>query len=496
MSNRGAELSKVLISKVLNQEMTKLRESSTQQTLYAVTTGVNLITMGVLGNVITMFVDLSLLAIIFTGLLVIDPLIAAGTILLFSGIGFAIYSLTNVRARNLGRINTELTIESSRLIVEVIDGFRENIVRGNRFYYLQRISEMRSKIANSFAEIQFMPYVGKYVIEGSLILGGLLICGLQFAVQDAKHAVATLAIFLAAGTRIAPAVLRIQQGAIQVRLNLSAAQPTMEMINELSSAMALEERGYVFSTQHEAFNPEIKIQEISLTYRGSNSPALQNIDFEVAAGSAIALVGPSGAGKTSLVDVILGVITPSKGSILISGLTPREVIRIWPGAIAYVPQDIYIAQGTIRENIMLGYTEEGVRDHDVWDALEIAHLSEFVKTLPNGINADIGERGHTLSGGQRQRLGIARAMFTKPKLLILDEATSALDGKTEDDIGNSIDKLRGNCTVVTIAHRLSTVRNADQVIYLEHGKVLAKGSMQQVRESIPSFDTQAKLMGL
>ena len=181
---------------------------------------------------------------------------------------------------------------------------------------------------------------------------------------------------------------------------------------------------------------------------------------------------------------------------MISGLTPREVIRIWPGAIAYVPQDIYIAQGTIRENIMLGYTEEGVRDHDVWDALEIAHLSEFVKTLPNGINADIGERGHTLSGGQRQRLGIARAMFTKPKLLILDEATSALDGKTEDDIGNSIDKLRGNCTVVTIAHRLSTVRNADQVIFLEHGKVLAKGSMQQVRESIPSFDTQAKLMGL
>jgi ABC-type branched-subunit amino acid transport system ATPase component len=443
-----------------------------------------------------MFVDLSLLAIIFTGLLVIDPLIAVGTIMLFAGIGFAIYSFTNVRARSLGKVNTDLTIESSRLIVEVIDGFRENIVRGNRFFYLQRISEMRSQIADSFAEIQFMPYVGKYIIEGSVILGGLVVCGLQFALQDAKHAVATLAVFLAAGTRIAPAVLRIQQGAIQVRLNLSAAQPTMKMINDLSSATALEERKSVFSTKHELFNPEITMQAISLTYRGSERPALQNINLEVNAGSAIAIVGPSGAGKTSLVDVILGVLTPNAGSILISGLTPREVIQTWPGAIAYVPQEVYIAQGTIRDNIMLGYSKQADSDQLVWDALEIAHLSEFVKSLPNGIDAEIGERGYTFSGGQRQRLGIARALFTKPRLLILDEATSALDGQTEDDIGGSIEELRGNCTVVTIAHRLSTVRNADQVIYLENGKVLAKGTMQQVRERIPSFDAQAKLMGL
>jgi ABC-type multidrug transport system fused ATPase/permease subunit len=496
LSNRGAELSRVLISKVLNQEMLTLKESSTQETLYAVTTGVNLISMGVLGNGITMFVDATLLLIIFSGLLIIDPLIAVGTIVMFAFIGIAIYRFTNQRARLLGKENADLTIESSRLILEVIDGFRENLVRGTRFAYATRISSLRSRIAGSFAEIQFMPYVSKYIIEGSIILGALIVCGMQFALQDAKHAVATLAVFLAAGTRIAPAVLRIQQGAIQIRLNLAAARPTLKMIEELATAPALQEYKATYSSSHGDFRPELTVDQVSLKYKGAKSSALSAVSLHVAEGSNVAIVGPSGAGKTSLVDVILGVITPDLGTITISGRSPREVTKLWPGAIAYVPQEIYVAQGSILQNIALGFSEQDVREDLVWDALEIAHLSEFVRSLPKGLKSEIGERGHNLSGGQKQRLGIARALFTKPRLLVLDEATSALDGQTESDIGSSIEKLRGHCTVLTIAHRLSTVRNADQVVYMEYGKILAKGNMDQVRRVIPTFDAQAKLMGL
>jgi ABC-type multidrug transport system fused ATPase/permease subunit len=496
LSNRGAELSKVLISKVLNQEMLTLKESSTQETLYAVTTGVNLISMGVLGNGITMFVDASLLLIIFSGLLAIDPLIAVSTIIMFATIGMAIYKFTSQRARFLGQETTDLTIESSRLILEVIDGFRENLVRGTRYAYSTRISELRGRIAGSFAEIQFMPYVGKYIIEVSVILGALLVCGMQFALQDAKHAVATLAVFLAAGTRIAPAVLRIQQGAIQIRLNLAAAQPTLKMIDELSDAPTLQEVNATYSNSHPDFCPELAIDNVSLNYKGSSSSALNEVCFHVEAGATVAIVGPSGAGKTSLVDVILGVITPDKGNISISGKKPREVTTLWPGAIAYVPQEIYIAQGSIKQNVALGFLEEDVSEDLVWKALAEAHLSDFVLTLPNGVDTEIGERGHNLSGGQRQRLGIARALFTSPKLLVLDEATSALDGQTETDIGNSVEKLRGHCTVLTIAHRLSTVRNADLVVYMERGRVLATGDMESVRRKIPTFDAQAKLMGL
>jgi ABC-type multidrug transport system fused ATPase/permease subunit len=168
----------------------------------------------------------------------------------------------------------------------------------------------------------------------------------------------------------------------------------------------------------------------------------------------------------------------------------------WPGAISYVPQDVYISKGSVRDNVALGYPVELATDALVDPALEIAHLDSFVRTLPDGIDTQVGERGTKISGGQRQRLGIARAMFTKPSMLVLDEATSALDGETEANISEAIQGLKGSVTVVMIAHRLSTVRNADLVVYMESGKILATGTFDEVRNLVPDFDKQAKLMGL
>ena len=195
-------------------------------------------------------------------------------------------------------------------------------------------------------------------------------------------------------------------------------------------------------------------------------------------------------------DLLLGVIEPSSGSVSISGETPSGVISRWPGAISYVPQDIMTANGSIEENVTLGYPSSTDWDKLVNDAIRVANLDDVVKTLPSGLKTPVGERGSMLSGGQRQRLGIARALFTKPKLLVLDEATSALDSETEAQITKSINELRGQTTIILIAHRLSTVRYADIVVYMADGKMIASGTFDEVRNLVPDFDKQAKLMGI
>ena len=234
----------------------------------------------------------------------------------------------------------------------------------------------------------------------------------------------------------------------------------------------------------------------SLTYPSKLFRAISGVTLDIPPGTSVAFVGPSGAGKTTIIDILLGVLNPDEGRVLISGLPPLLAIAKWPGAVSYVPQDVVIAAGTIRENVALGYPAKEATDELVMNALKIADLNTFVESLPLGIETQVGERGAKISGEQRQRLGIARAMFTNPHLLVLDETTSSLDSETKVSILEAIHALRGSTTVVMIAHRLSMVRNADIVVYMSEGKVLATGSFEEVRRAVPDFDHQANLMGL
>ncbi len=328
-----------------------------------------------------------------------------------------------------------------------------------------------------------------------MVLGAVVISALQFAVQDSRHAIATLAVFLAAGTRIAPAVLRVQQGTILVKSSIGSARPTLELIDSLASddiSLPISS----FKSDHQYFTGEVTLSNVTFSYPNAKRCALSEISIHIPAGSTCAVVGPSGSGKTTLVDLLLGMFEPHSGKVLVSNETPLESIAKFPGAIGYVPQDVTVFQGTIRENIALGYPVEDATDDRINFALEVAQLREFVAQLPDGIDTEVGPRGSKLSGGQRQRLGIARAMFTKPKLLILDESTSALDAQTELAVSEAIAAIPYEITTVIIAHRLSTVRKADQVIYLYEGVMSANGSFEQVRTKVTDFDEQAKLMGL
>jgi ABC-type multidrug transport system fused ATPase/permease subunit len=498
LSRRSAIISSKLVARVLSQSLVQLQQKSMQQSLFSVTNGVDIITMGILNTSIVMISDIALLIILSAGLFVVDPLIAFSTFFYFGVVGLILYKLMEVRAREIGLEQTQLAIKSNERILEVLNSFREIVVRGRRGYYVDEIERIRLELANLTAERAFMPNISKYVIEITLVVGSLCIGAIQFATNDAPRAVAVLAVFLAASTRISPAVLRLQQGAIMIRSSIGSSGPTLDLIEKLDHFSPIEKvmEGNGIETIHEGFKSTISLKEVTFAYPGSLGIAVDDASLSIGQGEIVAIVGPSGAGKTTLVDILLGVISPDSGSVFISGLNPQLAVAQWPGAISYVPQDVVITNGTIRENVAMGYPKLLASDELVYRALETAQLKKLVQSLDLGLESYVGDRGAKLSGGQRQRLGIARALLTNPKLLVLDEATSALDGETENQISSAINELKGSVTVVLIAHRLSTVRSADRVIYMQNGKILAEGRFEEVRERVPNFDEQARLMGL
>lgn len=496
LSSRGARISSMLVAKLLSESLLVVNRRSVQTTVYSLTEGVYAITIGVLASTIIAISDGSLLLILTVALFFADPILAITSTLLFSMIALLLYRLQNVRAKIIGAEYSELSIKSNEKINEVLNSYREAVVRNRRAYYSNEIGALRLKLAKVTSEMGFMPNLSKYVIESSVIVGALLIAAIQFIAQDAVQAVATLAIFIAAGSRIAPALLRVQQNVIQVKNSLGTANPTLDLIDELINSPEQVHRDNDVDFTHHGFIPRFQLQNASFRYPGKNENSLTDVSLDVEPGTVVALVGPSGSGKTTFVDLLLGILQPTSGAIKISGMPPSLAVIQHPGAIAYVPQNVYISNGSIQHNVTLGYPENSQDEKYVWDALQMAHLSELVLSLPNKLDENVGENGNRISGGQRQRLGIARAVFTRPKLLVLDEATSALDGQSEADISQAISDLKGTTTLVIVAHRLSTVRDADLVIYLEGGQIVAKGSFSEVRSAIPNFDSQAKLMGL
>jgi ABC-type multidrug transport system fused ATPase/permease subunit len=496
LSRRGAALSSKLVGQLLSQSLIKVQSRSTQESVYALTTGVSAITLSILGVMVTIIADSSLLILMLIALLIVDPVIALTSVIFFLSMGVALYRSMHVKAHRLGFENSKLAIQGNTKIIEVLESYRELVVRNRRDYYAREIGGIQRKLADVLAEVQFMPNVSKYVIESGIVVGAVVIAGIQFALQDARQATAALSVFLAAGTRIAPAILRLQQSFIQMRSGIGAALPTLELIESLKDVPEVEHVEDALDTSHQGFESDIHLQSIYFSYPEKEVHTLSDISLNLTKGSATSIVGPSGAGKTTFVDILLGVLQPDNGEVTVSGLRPLEAISKWPGAIAYVPQDVALSNGTFRENLTMGYPINLAPDELCWDALRVAQLDSFVRELPLDLDQPVGERGTNLSGGQRQRLGIARAMLTKPKLLVLDEATSALDGQTELDISNAINDLKGIVTVVMIAHRLSTVRNSDQVVYMDKGKIVAKGKFEEVRKAVPDFDHQAQLMGL
>jgi len=454
---------------------------------------------------VMMVSDITLFLAMSLGLFFVDVAMALFSFLLFGGVAFALYVSMRGRAQQIGKKTMDLSIATNLFVDEVVNSYREAIVRNRRSWYLEQIRSGKHDLANLSAEMSFMPNIGKYVIETTMILSFLIISGVQFIQGTATSAIANIAIFMAAGTRIAPALLRIQQGSITIKNSLSLAKPTLEILTDKQysrgKTTTLGNTGISeFSSKHKNFPCEAIIsRDVSFSYLESNGEknrVVVDVSLEIPFGSSFALVGPSGAGKSTLVDIILGLIVPDEGEVKIGDFYPGELINKWPGSIGYVPQNTFLTDKSVRYNLALGFDAECIDESEYKRAVEIAQLSDFVDSLPQGLDTPIGEAGSRLSGGQRQRLGIARALMTNPKILILDEATSALDSTTEFEVTRAIQSLKSEVTVIVIAHRLSTVKEADQVAYMESGRLIKVGKFVEVKRAVPNFAKQARLMGL
>jgi ABC-type multidrug transport system fused ATPase/permease subunit len=499
LSRKSAILSANLTSNLFKKSFTEIKKQGSQKLIYTLTTGVDRIAVGVLATTVALIADFSLLIVLLIGLLYVNPLMTLILLFSLSTVALILYLFIRNKNKRLGMLQAQYSIKSSDRIFEAIGSYRELLLRGQRQVFADGIGKARLLQADANANTNYLTNVNKYILEASVLLVTLLITGIQFLLSNALRSVATLTLFFAAISRIAPAVFRIQQNLLTIKNALGGAKPTLELIdslqlsiNRLDSEKAIEK----VSTKHDGFIGKIAIKGLEFKYSGSDKNAVSNINLELNTGMYVAVVGPSGAGKSTFVDLMLGLHHPSSGRVEISGLDAIDAIEKWPGAVAYVPQEIQLVSGTITENVLLGFANDEQNNKLVLSALKKAQLNEYIDAKDGILETNIGDEGGKLSGGQRQRIGIARALLTNPKILVMDEATSALDAQTEDNISNTISKIKQESLVIVVAHRLATARKADLVIYMEEGKIKAQGSFDQVRALVPNFDTQAQLMGL
>ncbi len=505
---RQAEVSADLARQFLQRPLLFVQRWTTSEAIYALGSGVGAATVAVLGSAITIVSEITLFVILLIALFAVDFVTALVAVVLFVVVVAVSHQVLSRKSQRNAQVMTDASIATLTAVSEALETYRETSVLNRREMYVARYQALVGRYAQATASNQFIVEMPKYVLEATMYVAVVVLGVAQFVLnKNLTEAATTTAVFLAAGLRLVPALLRLQGAGITVRNAAVSAQPTYYLADGLHSTadtahslpgMSLEAvaiRAQI-AAGHGDFDATISVNAVSISYEHEAPPALSEVSFRAPTGTSVALVGSTGAGKSTLADVIIGALTPDSGSVTISGLSPREAIAKWPGAVAYVPQSVALVAGAVRDNVALGLPRDAVDDDLVWEALERAHLASFLREHREGLDTYIGERGIRLSGGQRQRLGIARALYTRPRLLILDEATSALDSETEQAIVQTLDELEGDVTTVTVAHRLATVRRADQLLYLQHGYAVAQGNFEQVRTQAPDFDRQAALLGL
>jgi ATP-binding cassette, subfamily B, bacterial PglK len=485
--NKSAVLSEEVLKEVLSRPILDVQSVTSHASLFALTRGIDYLTMKVLGTLIVLISDFSTLIVLVLALLVINPISAIGTMFLFGLIGYLLHRRMGTKAQKLGEEFTEYTIKGNEAIDETIASYRELFVHDRIYFQASKVGKVRKRLAHISAELDFMPYISKYTIEATLLIGTIFLALLQFNSSSVGDSIFTLTLFISAGVRIAPSILRLQQGVTLIRGSSGIAKQALELVESMTQNYLTPSRFSQKIESREVFVPEIIISNVTFKYPSREINAIQGISLHVPPGSSCAIIGPSGSGKTTLLDVVLGIIEPDSGEVLVNKVPSLEAIKGWPGSISYVPQSINIVNNSILENICLGYDSSDFSVQQILHCIELADLDSFVASLPEGIYTQVGENGSKLSGGQRQRIGIARALLTQPSLIVLDEATSHLDMNTENSIVRSLERLHGTTSVISIAHRLETIRNMDQIVCLDGGRLIAIGDYKHIMTSHPEL---------
>lgn len=371
-----------------------------------------------------------------------------------------------------GRKLRDLSKESYQISLEAIQGNKEILAMNKQSFFVNYYEKIVSRRNNVMVRVEVGASLPTYIIETICIIGLLVTVAFQMdAVANLDKLITQLSTIAIGAFRILPALGVISSGVNTIMMytaQLGTAHSTLERVKALEK----EQKEKVASIEvNHKFVRDIQIKELSYQYPNSEEKVLNAVNFTIKKGQSVALIGPSGAGKTTMADLLLGLLKPSEGNIFMDDMDIEQLGGDWNRIIGYVPQTMYLIDDTIRRNIAFG--EETEDDTKIWEALRIAQMEEFVKKLPQGLDTRVGELGVRFSGGQRQRLSIARALYRNPDILVLDEATAALDNETESEVMNAIEKLQGYKTLIIVAHRLSTVRNCD-VIYEVKDKAITE----------------------
>jgi ABC-type bacteriocin/lantibiotic exporter with double-glycine peptidase domain len=468
--------------------------NSREEILYAVQTGSPSAFNNVMNSIGTLTAEGFLFALVLAAFTIVNPAVALGAVLYFGIIGFLIQFFLGRVMHRTGLKVTESTVEANSVLSDLGEVLRESTILGRQKFFFDRIFHSRLRTSGSAATQFVLTGMPRYIVETSLIIAIAVFIILQASSGEIASSAATIGIFLTGGLRLTSSLLPLQGALLSIKQAVPPASRALDFLTPThESSIQLE----VYERAEMTGEPlSVSSKNLSFGYKSSESDTLTGISFEIKEGSQAAFIGVSGAGKSTLADLILGLLVPTSGEILVNGVNPTDLLERHPGLLGYVPQKPGMVSGTISQNIALGVDTSDVDEQKLSDAISDAHLTELIAALPQGLNTDIGKRKDGLSGGQLQRIGLARALYSKPKLLVMDEATSALDAESENEINKALDAMRGKVTVILIAHRLNTIQRSDIVFLMEAGKISASGTFQDLLKENEKVKHLAQLMAI
>lgn len=430
---------------------------------------------------------LTVLAIVLV-LLAVSPLATMLAALIFGGTGWVVQRLLRPRFNHIGEAMARSDLDSWAALMPSINGFREVRLAGASNLFVERFAKAKRQRAQAHRELSLISELPKYVLEVAFVAGIGAISAVLFATESSEVAVSVIGVFAAGSTRILPTVNRLVATTGIIR----AGQKGLRILATELEELNLQGR-HRSEPPSRTYEGDIVVDQVTFAFPDSGDLVLRDVSATIKQGRTTAIVGASGAGKSTLLDIVLGLLKPTRGEIRCGGDDTREDLNAWYAGLGVVPQEVFLLDGTLESNITLDGEDRPRDPHRFQEVIRLAQLESVLADLPEGTQTRLGERGVRLSGGQRQRVGIARALYRRPRVLVLDEATSALDNATEHRITETIERLSGLMTVVVVAHRLSTVRNADKVIFMSNGTIAAEGTFSEVQEQSPEF---ARLVSL
>ncbi len=483
---RSAKVSTDMFKRAYLQDLQFINKISFQELRHSTNYAIYSLIAGILGAVAVLASDIILLIFLCLAIGIFDLLSLTLVFTFFSISAVALLGKQFSRAKRIGQEATKFSIAADGLLYDGINLYREYYVRNMREKIVNELNSLKTSQALVMGQQSFLPNVGKYIIESTVLIGIILVSGLQFLLHDANTAVAGVAIFISSAARIAPALMRIQQNLTQITISLGETVRVRRLLDDIE-LNERDEKPFNFVESQKIDSTDIKIENLEFKFSEISNFEIKINKLLIPANSTLALIGPSGAGKTSLADLILGVLPAPTGSITIGGRTPSDAVQKNPNLISYVPQRVQLLNTSLYENIVLSTEKNTVMQNRVKDVLKMSDLLDWVETLPNGLDTILGTGGINPSGGQVQRIGIARAFFVNPKIIVLDEATSAIDYESEEKIKKTLEQAKGMMTIITIAHRLSTVKSAELIVVMEDGKISAQGNYKALLSNSDYF---------